>query len=110
MIFSEVYVVDVVTVMDGGVLSIQFTIAVADHILPIVSTKVNVYAPLSAKVYQVDQLLLVIVVASLNSTLKLTLPLVALPEAGVYTKVGIGGVLSIRKTLPVAIQRLPARS
>ncbi|MEI7557930.1 MAG: hypothetical protein WCJ45_03765 [bacterium] len=69
--------------MDGGVLSIRFTIAIADQILPIVSTKVNVYAPLSAKVYQVDQLLLVIVATSLNNMPKVTLPLVALPEAGV---------------------------
>lgn len=108
MIDPDAVLVEEVSVIDGCVLSIRFTIAVPVHALPSASVKPIVYAPLSTNVRHVDPS--VSVAGSLKAMLKVTLPLVAVPDAGLNEKVGTGASLSNRVTLPVAIQRLPARS
>jgi hypothetical protein len=74
-------------------LSIRSTVAIASPVLPARSSKVNVNTQLPVKVYPVA---LSQVTVSLNHvTIATKSPLVRLPEAGVYSTVAVGGVVSI---------------
>jgi len=79
----------------GAVVSIRVTIAVVSQVFPALSSKVKVNDPFVVKRYIHDHPLLVIVTGSLNPvSTAMTFPLVRAHDAGVYSIVAVGGIVS----------------
>jgi hypothetical protein len=66
----------------GLIVSIRVTVAVALHVFPARSTNSKVNVPFPVKVYQVNQLLFVIVPVSSKLIVATTSPLVTVQEVG----------------------------
>jgi len=92
----------------GFVLSIRLTVAIAVHVFPARSEKVNLKVQLPMKRYQVA---FTPVTGSENpvSVAKM-FPLVNVHDVGLYITVAVGAVLSIRLTVAVVLPVFPARS
>ena len=89
--------------------SIQFTVAVVDPVLPASSTKSKTNDPLALNVYVVRPELLVMVIFSLaHVRVATTDPLVV--TDGEYSTVAVGVVVSIFATVAVAEPVFPAAS
>jgi hypothetical protein len=85
MIFDVYNILVVAHVIVQGTGSIQYTEAVALHVLPAPSLKVNVNDPFPVNVYVLDPELSVIVIGSeYHVSDTITLPVVADPDHGLY--------------------------
>lgn len=91
-----VYIVPDITHVNSGLfLSIQFTVAVTDHVFPARSWKVKVNDPLPVNVCPVAFLPVRISLALVRLTT--TFPLVKFHETGTYCTSAVGAILSIQK-------------
>lgn len=96
-----VVVIEPVEVMTGAIVSIRFTFAVVLPVLPARSSNVKMNDPLFVKRYA--QVFIPVSVSLNPVSIAKTLPLVRLPEAGEYSTVAVGGVVSTTVIVLLAV-------
>ena len=81
----------------GAILSIRVTVAVADQVLPASSLNWKINDPLPVKVYsKLPPLLVTIIYSDMPVNVATTLPEVYIHDAGLYSTLAVGGILSIQ--------------